>query len=268
MPPRGARRHRARDPPRGVPSGRLASLLAPSVLRGPQSELAFRPPTRRPRPPASRDLPLEALGIKLRLVFQPAAGQTAETFAVHTRRPRALHGQGRTRAGGGKGPPLSARFPQSPHGPRVGGCLTFHYSPSSEPAGVCSEPSSVCLRGDRGLCAPRGPPPPTVPGWIASPCGFPKLGLGIITSSRRPESRGEAGYPHHHSKGHRLHLPCLTFHGGRFQGPVEIGNPMLAAHRGARGLSCLQLTGDQVPLRHKAPEFAFHVFHQYSQNII
>ena len=215
MPPRGARRHRARNPPRGVPSGRLASFLATSVPRGPQTELAFRPPTRRPRPPASRDVPLEALGIKLRLVFQPAAGQTAETFAVHTRRPRALHGQGGTREGGGKRPPLSARFPQSPRGPRVGGCLTFHYSPSSEPVGVCSEPSNVCLRGGRGLCAPRGPPPPTVPCWIASPCGFPKLRLGIITSSRRPESRGEAGYPHHHSKEHRLHLPCLTFHGGR-----------------------------------------------------
>ena len=215
MPPRGARRHRARNPPRGVPSGRLASFLATSVPRGPQTELAFRPPTRRPRPPASRDVPLEALGIKLRLVFQPAAGQTAETFAVHTRRPRALHGQGGTREGGGKRLPLSARFPQSPRGPRVGGCLTFHYSPSSEPVGVCSEPSNVCLRGGRGLCAPRGPPPPTVPCWIASPCGFPKLRLGIITSSRRPESRGEAGYPHHHSKEHRLHLPCLTFHGGR-----------------------------------------------------
>lgn len=200
----------------------------------------------------------EELGIKLRLVFQPAAGQTAEIFAVHARRPRALRGRP-------EGVPVSARLPQSPRGPRMGGCLTFYYPPSSEPAGA----GSVCVLGDRGLCAPRGPPPPSVPGWIASSCGFTRPGLGIITRSRRPESQGELGYPHNHPKGHPLYLPCLTFHGGRDPRARWRSATQCLLLRGARGLSRgLQLTGDQVPSRHEAPEFAFHVFHQYSQSII
>ncbi|XP_042098614.1 collagen alpha-1(III) chain-like [Ovis aries] len=94
-----------------------------------------------------------------------------------------------------EGGPLSARFPQSPRGPRVGGCLTFHCSPSSDPAGVCSEPGSVCLRGDSGLCAPRGPPPPSVPGWIASSCGFPNPGLGIFTPRGARNLEGKQDIP-------------------------------------------------------------------------
>lgn len=208
-PPRGAHRRRARDPPGVVPPGRLASFLAPSVPRGPQSELAFRPPTRGPRPPASRDL--RGAGDQIEAGFPAGRRPDRRNFAVHPRQPRALGGQGGTRAGGRKGSPSRLDSPRSPRGPRMGGCLSFHYPPSSEPAGA----GSVCVRGDRGLCAPRGPPPPSVSGWIASSCGFPRPGLGIITRSRRPESRGELGHPHNHPRGYPLYLPCLTFHGGR-----------------------------------------------------
>lgn len=262
-PPRGARRSRARDPPRGVPSGRLASFLAPPVPRGPQSELAFRPPTRGPSPPASRDL--RGAGDQIEAGFpagrRPDRRNLRRSHPAASRPPR----PGRDASGRPEGVPLSARLPQSPRGPRMGGCLTFHYPPSSEPAGA----GSVCLRGDRGLCAPRGPTPPSVPGWIASSCGFPRPVLGIITRSRRPESRGELGYPHHYPKGHPLYLPSLTFHCGRDPRARWRSATQCLLLRGARGLSRgLQLTGDQVPSSHEAPEFAFHVFHQYSQSII
>ena len=249
-PPRGARRRRARDPPGGVPSGRLASFLAPSVPRGPQSELAFRPPTR--GPVLLLPVTSEELGIKLRLVFQPAAGQTAETFAVPARRPRALGGQGGTRAGGRKGSPSRLDSPRSPRGPRMGGCLTFHYPPSSEPAGA----GSVCVRGDRGLCAPRGPPTSVCPRLDRKLLRVPQTRAGDYHALAAPGiSRGIRTPPQ---------LPSLRHFSRwtRSQGPVEIRYPMLAAQRGS------QLTGDQVPSRHEAPEFAFHVFHQYSQSII
>lgn len=191
------------------------------------------------------------------------AGRRPDRRNLRRSHPAASHPPrpGRDARGRREGGPLSARFPQSPRGPRVGGCLTFHCSPSSDPAGVCSEPSSVCLRGDGGLCAPRGPPPPSVPGRIASSCGFPNPGLGIFMPRSARNLEGKQDIPTTTPKGTVSTFLASLFTVDEIPGPGGDWQPnACCSQRGSRTFLRFAANGRSDALEARGPGVCFSCF--------